>query len=79
MYGSDPVAPLLLLVNGEESLESHAPQHRQLAGNPEAPWDARPEQAGLLRNLDNPGLDKFHVHVRCFAAWEFERNKQPSP
>ena len=26
---------------------------------------------------DNPGLDKFHVHVRCFAAWEFERNKPP--
>jgi len=25
----------------------------------------------------NPGLDKFHVHVRCFAAWEFERNKFP--
>jgi hypothetical protein len=23
----------------------------------------------------NPGLDKFHVHIRCFAAWEFERNK----
>lgn len=20
-----------------------------------------------------PGLDKFHIHVRCFAAWEFER------
>jgi hypothetical protein len=20
------------------------------------------------------GLDKYHVHVRCFAAWEFERN-----
>jgi hypothetical protein len=20
-----------------------------------------------------PGLDKFHVHTRCFAAWEFER------
>jgi hypothetical protein len=20
-----------------------------------------------------PGLDKFHVHIRCFAAWEFER------
>jgi hypothetical protein len=19
------------------------------------------------------GLDKFHLHVRCFAAWEFER------
>jgi hypothetical protein len=24
---------------------------------------------------DNPGLDKYHVHVRCFAAWEFERTK----
>jgi hypothetical protein len=23
----------------------------------------------------NPGLDKFHVHIRCFAAWEFERSK----
>ena len=22
-----------------------------------------------------PGLDKFHVHVRCFAAWEFERKE----
>lgn len=21
------------------------------------------------------GLDKFHVHIRCFAAWEFERVK----
>jgi hypothetical protein len=20
-----------------------------------------------------PGLDKFHTHIRCFAAWEFER------
>ncbi len=27
----------------------------------------------------NPGLDKFHVHIRCFAAWEFERNKGHSP
>lgn len=24
---------------------------------------------------DMPGLDKYHVHIRCFAAWEFERNK----
>jgi hypothetical protein len=24
---------------------------------------------------DSPGLDKFHVHIRCFAAWEFERSK----
>ena len=22
---------------------------------------------------DSPGLDKFHLHLRCFAAWEFER------
>ena len=21
------------------------------------------------------GLDKYHVHVRCFAAWEFERRR----
>jgi hypothetical protein len=26
---------------------------------------------------DSPGIDKYHVHVRCFAAWEFERNKPP--
>jgi len=24
-----------------------------------------------------PGLDKFHVHIRCFAAWEFERRAGP--
>jgi len=24
---------------------------------------------------DNPGLDKFHVHIRCFAAWELERGQ----
>ena len=22
-----------------------------------------------------PGIDTYHLHVRCFAAWEFERNK----
>jgi hypothetical protein len=26
---------------------------------------------------DKPGLDKFHVHLRCFAAWEFERTRDP--
>jgi hypothetical protein len=26
----------------------------------------------------SPGLDKFHVHIRCFAAWAFERNKPPA-
>ena len=29
------------------------------------------------RDGDHPGLDKFHVHIRCYAAWEFERNKVP--
>jgi hypothetical protein len=27
----------------------------------------------FARDGDNPGLDKYHVHIRCFAAWEFER------
>jgi hypothetical protein len=27
----------------------------------------------------SPGLDKYHVHIRCFAAWEFERNKTSPP
>jgi hypothetical protein len=27
------------------------------------------------RDTIDRGLDKFHVHVRCFAAWEFERTK----
>jgi hypothetical protein len=29
------------------------------------------------RDGDNTGLDKFHVHIRCFAAWEFERQATP--
>jgi hypothetical protein len=29
----------------------------------------------FARDRDNPGLDKFHVHLRCFAAWEFERRQ----
>ena len=27
----------------------------------------------FARDSDDPGLDKHHVHIRCFAAWEFER------
>ena len=23
----------------------------------------------------SPGLDKYHLHLRCFAAWELERTK----
>jgi hypothetical protein len=26
----------------------------------------------FTRDGSNPGLDKFHVHLHCFAAWEFE-------
>jgi len=33
----------------------------------------------FARDGDNPGLDKFHVHVRCFAAWEFERDRDGRP
>ena len=29
----------------------------------------------FARDGDNPGLDKFHVHIRCYAAWEFERQR----
>jgi len=29
----------------------------------------------FARDGDFPGLDGFHVHIRCFAAWEFERSK----
>jgi hypothetical protein len=27
----------------------------------------------FARDSDNPGLDKFHIHARCFAVWELER------
>lgn len=29
----------------------------------------------FVRDGASPGSDKFHVHVQCFAAWEFERKK----
>jgi hypothetical protein len=29
----------------------------------------------FARDSDFPGLDMYHVHVRCFAAWEFERRR----
>jgi len=27
----------------------------------------------FVRNGPVPGLDQYHLHLRCFAAWEFER------
>jgi hypothetical protein len=29
----------------------------------------------FARDGDDLGLDKYHVHVRCFAAWELERRR----
>jgi hypothetical protein len=29
----------------------------------------------FARDGDNPGLDKYHVHIRGFAAREFERRQ----
>jgi hypothetical protein len=29
-------------------------------------------------NGASPSLDKFHVHIRCFAMWELERVKVES-
>lgn len=26
----------------------------------------------------NPGLDRYHLHLRCFAVWELERTKLPN-
>lgn len=28
----------------------------------------------FARNGDDPGLDRYHVHIPCFAAWDFERH-----
>jgi hypothetical protein len=25
------------------------------------------------RDCTDPGLDKYHVHIRCFALWDLER------
>ena len=30
-------------------------------------------QIEFARDGGNAGIDKYHVHIRCFAAWEFER------
>lgn len=27
----------------------------------------------FAHDADDPGLDKYHVHVPCFAAWELDR------
>jgi hypothetical protein len=27
----------------------------------------------FARDSDDPGASTYHVHIRCFAAWQFER------
>lgn len=29
----------------------------------------------FVRTGPIPGLDKYHLHLRCFAAWELERSE----
>ena len=40
--------------------------------------DEKELEIEFLRDGSNPGLDKFHFHIRCLAAWEFERNASRS-
>jgi hypothetical protein len=37
--------------------------------------DQREFEIEFARHRDNPGLDKYHVHIRCFAAWEFAQRR----
>ena len=46
----------------------------QVCGKPVAKTELEFE-IQFAHDGSNPGLDKFHVHIRCFAAWEFERGK----
>jgi hypothetical protein len=61
---------------------------RGLAVQPTAPADPKGVRAARFAEVvtkdqfeiefardDNPGLEKFHIHIRCFAAWEFERRQ----
>jgi hypothetical protein len=42
-----------------------------------------PDQAEIEiefnRHGPTPGLDRYHLHARCFTAWESERRKIPGP
>jgi hypothetical protein len=39
-----------------------------------------PDQVEYARQFahDAPGLDKYSLHIRCFAAWEMERTQPPA-
>ena len=32
----------------------------------------------FARDGASPDRDKYHFHIRCFAAWELERSKAPT-
>lgn len=37
--------------------------------------DEKELEIQFARDGDSPELDRFHMHIRCFAAWEFERKR----
>jgi hypothetical protein len=45
----------------------------------------RPDRTWSGPGIDNsctitaPGVERFHLHLRCFAAWEFERDRDGRP
>jgi hypothetical protein len=36
-------------------------------------WEIEFDRQGM-----EPGSDRYYLHPRCFAAWEFERTKVPA-
>jgi hypothetical protein len=36
-------------------------------------------QVEFSHDGSSPGLEIFHIHIRCFAAWEFERDGDGGP
>jgi hypothetical protein len=47
------------------------------AGSPSTK-DEKEIEVQFAHDGATPGLDKYTLHVRCFAAWEFERVKAAS-
>jgi hypothetical protein len=33
-------------------------------------------QLHFARDREKSGVDEFHIHIRCFAAWELEQKKK---
>ena len=45
-----------------------------ICGEPITPADVEYE-VQFAHDGATPGLDRFHLHLRCFAVWELERMK----